>query len=135
MPKIEMVLNKVVSQMDTHKFLKSFTYALTDDAGGIGKLVVNQGRHGDPTIRHALTGRLVRIDRRRIGIHELLIVNSKIREQIFTAASTQEIRSQAISDGMRTLYVDGMQKAMNGITTMEEVYRVAKRGEQDVIPV
>jgi type IV pilus assembly protein PilB len=35
---------------------------------------------------------------------------------------------------MRTLYVDGVQKAMKGLTTLEEVYRVAKRGEQDVIP-
>jgi type IV pilus assembly protein PilB len=73
--------------------------------------------------------------RGRNGIHELLIVNSRIRDLIFTAASTQDIRKQAINDGMRTLYVDGIQKAMKGITTLEEVYRVAKRGEQDVIPV
>jgi len=72
--------------------------------------------------------------RGRNGIHELLVVNSKIRDLIFTSASTQEIRKQAINDGMRTLYVDGVQKAMKGLTTLEEVYRVAKRGEQDVIP-
>lgn len=63
------------------------------------------------------------------------MVTSKVREQIFQAASTQDIRKQAVKDGMRTLYVDGVQKAMKGITTLEEVYRVAKRGEQDVIPV
>ncbi|MBC8356024.1 MAG: type II/IV secretion system protein [Planctomycetes bacterium] len=73
--------------------------------------------------------------RGRNGIHELLIVNGAVREQIFQAASTQEIRKQAIDDGMRTLYVDGVQKAMKGLTTLEEVYRVAKRSEQDVIPV
>jgi type IV pilus assembly protein PilB len=73
--------------------------------------------------------------RGRNGIHELLVVNSRVREQIFSAASTQDIRKQAIKDGMRTLYVDGVQKAMKGITTLEEVYRVAKRNEQDMIPV
>ncbi len=73
--------------------------------------------------------------RGRNGIHELLVVTSKVREQIFSAASTQDIRKQAIRDGMRTLYVDGVQKAMKGITTLEEVYRVAKRNEEDMIPV
>ena len=73
--------------------------------------------------------------RGRNGIHELLVVTSRVREQIFTAASTQDIRKQAIRDGMRTLYVDGVQKAMKGITTLEEVYRVAKRNEEDMIPV
>jgi type IV pilus assembly protein PilB len=34
---------------------------------------------------------------------------------------------------MKTLYVDGMNKVMKGITTFEEVYRVAKRTEQDQI--
>jgi type IV pilus assembly protein PilB len=73
--------------------------------------------------------------RGRNGIHELLVVTSRVREQIFAAASTQDIRKQAIKDGMRTLYVDGVQKAMKGFTTLEEVYRVAKRNEQDMIPV
>ena len=34
---------------------------------------------------------------------------------------------------MTTLYVDGIRKAMSGVTTLEEVYRVAKRTEQDVV--
>ena len=36
---------------------------------------------------------------------------------------------------MSTLYVDGIRKAMTGVTTLEEVYRVAKRTEQDEILV
>ena len=39
----------------------------------------------------------------------------------------------AITQGMKTLYVDGIRKVVKGITTLEEVYRNAKRTEQDVI--
>lgn len=67
----------------------------------------------------------------RLGIYELMVINSKIRQQIFEARSSQEIRRMAVSCGMHTLYIDGIMKVMRGITTFEEVYRVAKRSEQD----
>lgn len=69
----------------------------------------------------------------RIGIHELMTINSRIREMIFKAGSAVDIRVQAVKDGMKTLYVDGMTKVMRGITSFEEVYRQAKRTEQDII--
>jgi len=65
--------------------------------------------------------------RGRIGIYELMLMKTKIREQAFQGASTQEIRKVAIAQGMKTLYQDGMLKAMKGITTIEEVFRVAKK--------
>jgi type IV pilus assembly protein PilB len=71
--------------------------------------------------------------RGRQGIFELMLVNAKIRELIFKAVSAVEIRKQAMSQGMKTLYVDGIYKTMKGVTTLEEVYRNAKRTEQDVI--
>jgi type IV pilus assembly protein PilB len=67
----------------------------------------------------------------RIGIHEILMIDSKVRELIFANASTTEIRKYAITAGMDTLFTDGIKKAARGITTIEEVYRVAKRTEQD----
>jgi type IV pilus assembly protein PilB len=73
--------------------------------------------------------------RGRLGVFELMLVNAKIREMIFESRSAVEIRKQAISGGMSTLYQDGIDKAMRGITTLEEVYRVAKKTEQDVIEV
>ncbi len=69
--------------------------------------------------------------RGRIAIIELMLVSAKIRELIFEKASTELIRETAINEGMRTLYMDGIDKAMNGVTTFEEVYRVAKKSEQD----
>ncbi len=71
--------------------------------------------------------------RGRQGIYELMLVNSKIRELIFKSESSVEIRKQAINQGMKTLYIDGLMKTMAGITTLEEVYRNAKRTEQDVL--
>jgi type IV pilus assembly protein PilB len=69
--------------------------------------------------------------RGRIGIYELLLVDSKVREMIFKNHSTQSIRTYAIQRGMTTLFRDGVKKVVNGVTTFEEVYRVAKRTEQD----
>ena len=70
--------------------------------------------------------------RGRLGIFELMIINAKIREMIFQSQSSVEIRKVAITQGMKTLYVDGIYKVLKGITTLEEVYRNAKRTEQDV---
>ena len=69
--------------------------------------------------------------RGRIGIYEMLIVDSKVRELIFANASSQEIREYAVSKGMSTLYHDGLAKVAKGYTTFEEVFRVAKRTESD----
>jgi type IV pilus assembly protein PilB len=71
--------------------------------------------------------------RGRLGIYELMVITSKVREMIFDNASSTDLRVLAISQGMSTLYQDGMQKVMKGITSFEEVYRNAKRTEQDTI--
>lgn len=69
--------------------------------------------------------------RGRIGIYELMLINNRIREMMFKGASTNDLRIEAIKNGMSTLYADGMLKAVRGITTFEEVYRVAKKTETE----
>ena len=69
--------------------------------------------------------------RGRIGIYELMLIDSKIRRMIFDGAATQVIREYAITAGMHTLFADGVIKVLEGITTFDEVFRVAKRTEQD----
>jgi type IV pilus assembly protein PilB len=64
--------------------------------------------------------------RGRLAIFELMLMSSKIRELAFNEAPTAEIRKAAVSEGMRTLYDDGVVKACRGVTTLEEVMRVAK---------
>jgi type IV pilus assembly protein PilB len=59
-----------------------------------------------------------------------MLMSSKVRELAFQGTSTQNLRKAAMAQGMRTLFEDGIAKAMKGITTLEEVFRVAKRPEE-----
>jgi type IV pilus assembly protein PilB len=65
----------------------------------------------------------------RVGIFELMEMNAEIREMAFQKASTDAIGRQARASGMLTLMEDGVRKAMGGTTTLDEVIRVAVRGE------
>ena len=60
-----------------------------------------------------------------------MIMSSKVRELAFNSAPTAHIRRTAVTECMKTLYVDGIHKALRGITTIEEVFRVAKQTEDD----
>jgi type II secretory ATPase GspE/PulE/Tfp pilus assembly ATPase PilB-like protein len=62
--------------------------------------------------------------RGRIGIHEVLVLNDRIKEAILTNASASVIKKLAVQDGMATLIQDGLAKAAQGITSLEEVLRV-----------
>ena len=64
--------------------------------------------------------------RGRTGIFELLLVNEEIKKLISERASTQVIREVAKKTaGMVSLRVDGLRKVLKGITTLDEVDRVA----------
>lgn len=62
----------------------------------------------------------------RIGIYEVLEGNEKIREMITQKANSDEIQKQAQSDGMTIMLQDGIDKVASGLTTIEEVLRVAR---------
>jgi len=57
----------------------------------------------------------------RYAIHELLVVDEELEKAIVKEASAIELRDLAIQRGMRTLRDDGIHKAFQGITTLEEV--------------
>jgi type IV pilus assembly protein PilB len=60
----------------------------------------------------------------RVGIYEVLPVTSTIKELIMKNATGDEIEKQARSEGMLTMSEDGIFKAAQGMTTIEEVMRV-----------
>lgn len=60
----------------------------------------------------------------RIGIREVLEVDEKIRELIVARASAQDIKAAAVRAGMTTMFSDGIQKASEGLTTIEEILRI-----------
>ncbi len=64
--------------------------------------------------------------RGRQGIFEMLEMNNEIRELAFRQAPTQDVRRAARVAGMRPLLEDGKLKILRGITTPEEVARIAQ---------
>ena len=65
--------------------------------------------------------------RGRMGIYELMIMTPQVREMAFKGESTQNVRKMARKQGMRTLFEDGIVKAIRGITTVDEVLRITQR--------
>ncbi len=61
----------------------------------------------------------------RTGIYEVFEMNGAIEKLLLTRATTSAISAQAQADGMITMQQDGILKALNGVTTLEEVARVA----------
>ncbi|MBI2327755.1 Flp pilus assembly complex ATPase component TadA [Candidatus Curtissbacteria bacterium] len=62
----------------------------------------------------------------RIGIFEVLMVSEKISRMILNHETAQSIEAEAVSEGMITMKQDGFLKVLEGVTTVEEVLRVAE---------
>ncbi len=62
----------------------------------------------------------------RIGIHEVLEVTETIKSLIMSSATSDDIEKQAKKEGMMTMFEDGIFKASQGITSIEEVLRVTR---------
>ena len=69
----------------------------------------------------------------RCGLYELLIINEGIRRLIIEKTGASVIRQKAIQGGLKTLRDDGWEKVKKGITTIEEVVRVTKEDESEVL--
>ncbi len=61
----------------------------------------------------------------RVGIFELLVISEPVRHLVVAKAGSSAIREAAMRGGMRSLREDGCAKIREGLTTMEEVLRVA----------
>lgn len=68
--------------------------------------------------------------RGRTGIYELLVVSEEVRHAVTGGADAGQIKKIAIEHGLQTLREDGLQKAIEGITSLDEVLRVT---QEDVI--
>jgi len=66
----------------------------------------------------------------RTGIFELLLVEDNIRDLIVRRQGSHIIKQAAMEKDMATLRQDGLRRALDGITTLEEVYRVTQDSVQ-----
>jgi type IV pilus assembly protein PilB len=62
----------------------------------------------------------------RAGLYELFVIDDKLRDIITTAPSLAPLRKEARAQGHLDLAYDGLCKVAEGITTVEEVARVAE---------
>ena len=65
----------------------------------------------------------------RIALHEVLPVSDEVRDLIANRAAEHVIKKAARRAGMRTLLEDGIDKAAQGLTTLDEVLRVVSHGD------
>ncbi|MCR5201544.1 MAG: Flp pilus assembly complex ATPase component TadA [Lachnospiraceae bacterium] len=61
----------------------------------------------------------------RIGVYEILQMSPELKRIITRGGSVEEIENQAVAEGMNTIVMAAAKHVLNGITTIEEVHRVA----------
>lgn len=74
--------------------------------------------------------------RDRLGVHELLVPTEALRKALNQPGMTAEtLKQQAVSEGMTTLFWDGMEKVLQGLTSLEELYTRVRPDDFESRPV
>ena len=61
----------------------------------------------------------------RIGIYEMMVVNNELRDLITDTTDMEKLRDQAYRGGVKPLRISGAMKVVAGVTTLDEVLKVA----------
>jgi general secretion pathway protein E len=61
----------------------------------------------------------------RVGLYEIMLLSPEVRRLVTAAADVAKIREQAYKEGMKPLRISGAMKVATGVTTLEEVLKVA----------
>jgi len=93
-----------------------FERKLLEEYGKGGNSVVYKGKGCPECLNTGYLG--------RIGIFELLTLNTKLRQMVQEKASSEEIKAEAVKDGMVTLRQDGINRVLVGGTSLSEILRV-----------
>jgi type IV pilus assembly protein PilB len=91
---------------------------LSTDENGIKSLWKADANYNQESVQEGYRG--------RIGIYEVLYNSSAVQKLILGRATSDQIQDQAIREGMTTMQIDGLIKALRGETTVEEVLRVSR---------
>jgi type IV pilus assembly protein PilB len=68
----------------------------------------------------------------RLGVFEVLRITPSLREMIGSDVTAVKIKKEAEKQGFQTMAMDGLEKALDGLTTIEEVFRVAPPDAEDI---
>jgi general secretion pathway protein E len=66
----------------------------------------------------------------RVGIYELMLLTPQIKRQVLQSQDAEELRKVACSEGMLSLFSQGVELVLQGITTSAEVLRVTRFMEE-----
>lgn len=102
-----------VTTAEAHKFFKGASKFFK----GKGKVTLYKGKGCEACGETGFRG--------RVGIYELLQITPEIEELITARASSNDINKQARKQGMRVMFEDGFTKVLGGVTTIEELRRMA----------
>jgi len=91
---------------------------LSTDENGIKTLWRADANFNEESVQEGYRG--------RVGIYEVLFNSDPVQKLILNRATSDQIQDQAISEGMITMQIDGLIKALRGETTVEEVLRVSR---------
>jgi type IV pilus assembly protein PilB len=91
---------------------------LSTDENGIKSLWKADTNYNQESVQEGYRG--------RIGIYEVLYNSDAVQKLILAQATSDQIQDQAIREGMTTMQIDGLIKALRGETTVEEVLRVSR---------
>ena len=72
--------------------------------------------------------------RGRVALHELMVVGDEVERAIVRQLSAAQTRQIARRSGMSELFDDGVTKAIEGLTSIEQVLLATRMGEEDVAP-
>lgn len=119
--------------IETQNILTTVGHLLPKNAGEVAKVAQDLGYKDLPLAGQSAYTLVKGVDSTqsphgysgRAGLYEVMDVNSDIQNLIVARATSSEIQRMAISQGMITMRQDGYLKALQGITTIEEVNRVA----------
>ena len=116
----KLAVDDLASKLDVVALMKLFqTEGLADTKEkNVDKLLFFKGKGCNKCGQSGYKG--------RIGIYEILEVTETIQKLIISKATSGEIRAAARASGMATMLEDGLIRAKNGVTTLEEILRVTK---------
>ena len=61
----------------------------------------------------------------RVALHEIILISDILRQAILRKSPAAEIKALSVKQGMVSMTQDGIDKAANGVTTIEEILRIA----------
>jgi type II secretory ATPase GspE/PulE/Tfp pilus assembly ATPase PilB-like protein len=121
-------VSKPLDEAEQNEWLDDYLHAFTPELRPTRESVL-----GDWLVQYGSNGRLQHFHspgceacehsgyKGRAGLHELLMVSKPLRRQIQTGARAEELLQTALSEGMRSLRQDGINKVLQGVTSMSEV--------------